>query len=99
MIPSSPTATSARANASSSSRNIYTIFERAENVHRKLLYDLMSSVYEYILLTPVPRESNPETSTSVLSKYSSNESLFVRVHRCVEQIFLNGLRLHKPDVS
>lgn len=100
---SSPSTSSSTSNqmTSNASRNFYTIFGRAEIVHRKLLYDLMSSVHEYILLseTETNQEVNENKSTSPQTYYNSTEWLFMRIHRCIEQIFLNGLRLFKPDVS
>lgn len=92
MHSSSPPSTSSNASAS---RSLFTIFGRAENVHRKLLYELMSTVHEYLVVTV---QSN---AASVVDQRTSatDESLFLRIHRSIEQIFLNGLRLFKPDVS
>lgn len=80
-------------------RSLFTIFGRAENVHRKLLYELMSTVHEYLVVTI--QSTTSDTAVSVVDQRTTaaDESLFVRIHRCVEQIFLNGLRLFKPDVS
>lgn len=84
-------------------RSLFTIFGRAENVHRKLLYELMSTVYEYLVVTVEPvTVANAAAAAAVVvdqQTFHSNESLFIRIHRCVEQIFLNGLRMFKPDVS
>lgn len=81
------------------SRCYSTKFGRAENLHRKLLYNLMSTIYEYILVTA------PSTPTNVMEVCSDMEAnktisvLLVHIHDCLEQIFLNGLRIYKPDVS
>lgn len=81
------------------SRSLYTIFGRAENVHRKLLYELMSTVHEYLVLTVQSDAGQNAASVAVQRTIAADESIFVRIHRCVEQIFLNGLRVFKPDVS
>lgn len=84
----------------STSRSLFTIFGRAENVHRKLLYELMSTVHEYLVVT-VQLDTVVQNTTFIIDQRTSatDESLFVRIHHCVEQIFLNGLRMFKPDVS
>lgn len=83
----------------STSRSLFTIFGRAENVHRKLLYELMSTVHEYLVVT-VRSDAGPNaTSVAAHRTIAADESLFERIHRSVEQIFLNGLRVFKPDVS
>lgn len=71
-----------------------TRFEQCEWIHRRLLYDLMSSVYEFILVDygTLSKESDHRLS-------SSAESQLLNVHACLEQIFLNGFRILKPDVS
>lgn len=90
-----------------------TKFEQAEHIHRQLLYDLMSSIYEYILILTSNAQNNYETETetghrtnveaphtSADNRLTSNvESLLLHIHSCLEQIFLNGLRIFKPDVS
>lgn len=88
-----------------------TKFEQAEHVHRQLLYDLMSSIYEYILILTSHARNNSETvaetgfrtseaHTSTDNRITPNvESLLLHIHSCLEQIFLNGLRIFKPDVS
>lgn len=83
----------------STSRSLFTIFGRAENVHRKLLYELMSTVHEYLVVTVQSDAGKNAACVVVHRKMATEESLFVRIHRCVEQIFLNGLRVFKPDVS
>lgn len=86
-------------------------FEQAESVHRHLLYDLMSSIYEYILVLTSQAQNNSEalayaghrtseSHTSADNRLTPNvESLLLHIHSCLEQIFLNGLRIFKPDVS
>ncbi|XP_031628160.1 run domain Beclin-1-interacting and cysteine-rich domain-containing protein [Contarinia nasturtii] len=89
-----------------------TKFEEAEHIHRQLLYDLMSSIYEYILILTSQAKINYETvaetghrtsetpHTSTDNRLTSNvESLLLHIHSCLEQIFLNGLRIFKPDKS
>lgn len=88
-----------------------TKFEQAECVHRQLLYDLMSSIYEYILVLTSQAQTNSETLGLVGHKTNESytsadyrltpnlESLLLHIHSCLEQIFLNGLRIFKPDVS
>lgn len=92
-----------------------TKFEQAEHVHRQLLYDLMSSIYEYLLLLTSNARNNNETATTTESGFRANEphtstqdnnrltpnveSLLLHIQSCLEQIFLNGLRIFKPDVS
>lgn len=100
--------------ASSNSQNAtkkQTKFEQAEYTHRQLLYDLMSSIYEYILVLTSQAQNNTKafadagykTSETQLSgdyRLTPNvESLLLHIHSCLEQIFLNGLRIFKPDVS
>lgn len=84
----------------SATKKQITKFEQAEHMHRQLLYDLMSSVYEYILvLTDTGFQTN-DTHTNPDFRFTPNiESLLIHVNSCLEQIFLNGLRIFKPDVS
>lgn len=91
----------------SSAKKQITKFEQAEHVHRQLLYDLMSSIYEYILVLASHQKSSDETGfqsndthAHVDFRLTPNlESLIIHVNSCLEQIFLNGLRISKPDVS
>lgn len=96
----------------SAAKKQITKFEQAEHVHRQLLYDLMSSIYEYILvLTSHQKNSGDaivtetgfqtnDTHTSTDFRFTPNiESLLIHINSCLEQIFLNGLRIFKPDVS
>lgn len=88
-----------------------TKFEQAEYVHRQLLYDLMSSIYEFILILTSHAPNSSDNVAAVGLKtgepHASNdyrqspniESLLIHIHSCLEQIFLNGLRVFKPDVS
>lgn len=92
-----------------------TKFEQAEHVHRQLLYDLMSSIYEYLLLLTSNAKNNNEIAATTESGFRANEahtstqdnnrltpnveSLLLHIQSCLEQIFLNGLRIFKPDVS
>lgn len=88
-----------------------TKFEQAEHVHRQLLYDLMSSIYEYIfVLTSYARNRNKtvtelgcrtsEAQTNTNYRLTTNaDSLLLHIHSRLELIFLNGLRVFKPDVS
>lgn len=93
------------------SRKQITKFEQAEYVHRQLLYDLMSSIYEFILILTSNAPNSCDDVTAVGLKASASqaandyhhtpnvESLLIHIHSCLEQIFLNGLRILKPDVS
>lgn len=84
----------------SASRSLFTIFGRAENVHRKLLYELMSTVHEYLVRIVVHSEAERNAAPVVdQRRFAAEETLFIRIHRCVEQILVNGLRIFKPDVS
>lgn len=71
-----------------------TRFEQCEWVHRRLLYDLMSSVYEFILV-----DNGTLSKDSDHLSTSSAESQLLNVHAILERIFLNGFRILKPDVS
>lgn len=91
-----------------SAKKQITKFEQAECVHRQLLYDLMSATYEYILiLTSVRHETTAEMGLRANEAHASTdyrltpngESLLLHIHSCLEQIFLNGLHIFKPDVS
>lgn len=92
-----------------SSAGCTTKFERTENVHRKILYDLMSSIYEYLLISTSENshdidnkkydENEKNARNGSMAPTSTTEKLLLRIHKCIEQIFLNGLRLFKPDVS
>lgn len=98
------------ASASNVTKKI-TKFEQAEHVHRQLLYDLMSSIYEYILILTSHVKSykntvaetghcTSEAHANIDYRLTPNvESLLLHIHSCLEQIFLNGLRIFKPDVS
>lgn len=92
----------------SSTKKQISKFEQAEHVHRQLLYDLMSSIYEYLLVLISSHQKSDETGyhqtndthTSSDVRFTPNlESLLIQVNSCLEQIFLNGLRISKPDVS
>lgn len=100
----------------SASKKQITKFEQAEHVHRQLLYDLMSSIYEYVVvLTSYRSKNSGDTATTVTEtgfqtndthttadtlRFTPNiESLLININLCLEQIFLNGLRIFKPDVS
>lgn len=87
-----------------------TKFEQAEYVHRQLLYNLMSSIYEFILTSQAPKNSDKvatdgsqtsetHTTTDDYRQIPNIETLLIHIHSCLEQIFLNGLRIFKPDVS
>lgn len=99
-------------NSQNATKKQITKFEQAEYVHRQLLYDLMSSIYEYILVLTSQAQNNSktiadagyktsETQSSVDYRLTPNiESLLLHIHSCLEQIFLNGLRIFKlSDVS
>lgn len=94
------------------SKKQITKFEQAESVHRQLLYDLMSSIYEFVLIltSHAPSTSDKVTTTELKTSEAQAsydyrhqtpnvESLLIHIHSCLEQIFLNGLRIFKPDVS
>lgn len=95
-------------------------FEQAEHVHRQLLYDLMSSIYEYVVVLTSHRNKNSglidtvatatvtetgfqttdtHTNTDTHRLTPNIESLLIHINSCLEHIFLNGLRIFKPDVS
>lgn len=87
-----------------------TKFEQAEYVHRQLLYNLMSSIYEFILTSQAPKNSDKvatygsqtseaHTTNDDYRQIPNIETLLIHIHSCLEQIFLNGLRIFKPDVS
>lgn len=107
MSSTSSTTTPRNAQPSSTKKQI-TKFEQAEHVHRQLLYDLMSSIYEYLLVfTSSHQKSSDETGlqandthTYTDFRFTPNlESLLIHLNSCLEQIFLNGLRIFKPDKS
>lgn len=91
----------------SATKKQITKFEQAEHQHRQLLYDLMSSIYEYLVVLTTHRKNSGDTEfqtndshTNIDFRFTSNiESLLIHVNSCLEQIFLNGLRIFKPDVS
>lgn len=107
--------------SSATAKKQITKFEKAEHVNRQLLYDLMSSIYEYLLVLPSNTKTSCETaatttttSTTAETGFRANEahasadnnrlmpnveSLLLHIHDRLEQIFLNGLRIVKPDVS
>lgn len=101
----------ASSNSQNATKKQITKFEQTEYVHRQLLYDLMSSIYEYILVLTSQAQNNSktiadtgyktsETQANVGYRLTPNvESLLLHIHSCFEQIFLNGLRIFKPDVS
>lgn len=99
----------AGSNAQNATKKQITKFEQVEYVHRQRLYDLMSSIYEYILILTSQNNSKTiahagyktkQTNASVDNRLTPNvESLLLHIHSCLEQIFLNGLRIFKPDVS
>lgn len=100
----------------SATKKQITKFEQAEHVHRQLLYDLMSSIYEYVVVLTSHRNKTSgigtvttetgfqtndthHTNTDTLRLTPNIESLLIHINSCLEQIFLNGLRIFKPDVS
>lgn len=103
--------------SSATTKKQITKFEKAEHVNRQLLYDLMSSIYEYLLVLTSNTKTNCETATTTSTAetgFRANEahasadnnrlmpnveSLLLHIHERLEQIFLNGLRIFKPDVS
>lgn len=97
--------------AQNATKKQITKFEQAEHIHRQLLYDLMSSIYEYDLILVTHTRHNSDTVLDVGSKKNEAhtsadyrltpniESLLLHIQSCLEQIFLNGLRIFKPDVS
>lgn len=117
MSSSTPSSTgTAHVAPTSATKKQITKFEQAEHVHRQLLYDLMSSIYEYVLvLTSYQSKSSGDTATTVTETgFQTNdththtdtlrltpniESLLIHINLCLEHIFLNGLRIFKPDVS
>lgn len=118
MSSSTPLSTGAANVApTSATKKQITKFEQAEHVHRQLLYDLMSSIYEYVLvLTSYQNKNSGDTAATTVTEtgFQTNdthtntdtlrltpniESLLIHINLCLEQIFLNGLRIFKPDVS
>lgn len=96
------TSSASSATTFNTSKKHITKFEQVEWVHRRLLYDLMSSVYEFILISNSTgnAESRNVNATGTDYRLSPNaESQLMHVHLCLEQIFLSGLRIYKPDVS
>ena len=63
-----------------------TKFSRAQTEHKKLLYNLKQTVETLFL--------NYKTDDSW-----TNPDGLLRLHTCIEQIFANGIRIYKPDVS
>lgn len=115
-LPTPSSTGAANAVPTSATKKQITKFEQAEHVHRQLLYDLMSSIYEYVLvLTSYQNKNSGNTTTTVTETgFQTNdthtntdtlrltpniESLLIHINVCLEQIFLNGLRIFKPDVS
>lgn len=68
-----------------------TTFSRAHAVHTQLLFQLKATV-ETLFLTNKSDDSWTNTT-------GSDRSGLLRLHTCVEHIFLNGIRLYKHDVS
>lgn len=96
-----PSTSSNASNMANSTKDYITPFQR-EIVHRKLLYDLMSSIYEYLLIcneNDTNRKSEGNTSNGTVPSTPNMDILLLNIHSCLEQIFLNGLRLFKLDVS
>lgn len=86
----------------SASNKQTTKFKQSEWIHQRLLYDLMSSIYEFLLIsssTSSSSSTSPNQKGGFFNLSTSAESQLLQVHTCLEQIFLNGLRIKKPDVS
>lgn len=75
-----------------------TKFEQIEHEHRQLLQELMSAIYEYILISS---HESPEPTEPTTEKCQSNavNSLLIHINNVLEIVFVNGLRIRKPDVS
>lgn len=75
-----------------------TKFEQIEHEHRQLLQEFMSAIFEYILISShdssIPAKSTPEKHQS-----TAISSLLIHINNVLEQIFIQGLRIIKPDVS
>lgn len=75
-----------------------TKFELIDCEHRQLLQEFMSAIYEYILVSS--HESTAQVATAAEKYYSSaTNSLLIHINNVLELIFVNGLRIIKPDVS
>lgn len=75
-----------------------TKFELIECEHRQLLQEFMSAIYEYILVSS--HESATQAAITTDKYYSSaTNSLLIHINNVLELIFVNGLRIVKPDVG
>lgn len=84
--------------ALNSSKKQTTKFEKIENVHRQLLYELMSAIYEYDLVS-MCNSSTQNSGKNTNFKSTTIDSLLIHIHTRFELIFSNGFRIFKPDVS
>lgn len=75
-----------------------TKFEQIEHEHRQLLQELMSAIYEYILISSHESSEQTESATEKLQSNAVN-SLLIHINNVLEIVFINGLRIRKPDVS
>lgn len=76
----------------------FTNFTRANIEHKHLLYNLKSTV-ETLFLNNKCSTINNATTSSSLSTLQLNQESLLRLHMSIEQIFNNGIRLFKQDVS
>lgn len=98
-----------------SPRHYQTKTNQAEWEHRKILNNLINNIHSFNLnltnSTALKTVSNENERSEINSAISNKTDLntfvhvgqtqndLLRIHECIEQIFLNGLRVCKPDVS
>lgn len=93
---------------SSSSNSNETKLSRAHSEHRRLLINVKQTI-ESLFLNKATSSSSSSSVQATATTTSTNlfdtsvdeighDGLF-RLHTAIEAIFINGLRIHKPDVS
>lgn len=86
-----------------------TTFSRAHCEHRQLLINVKQTI-ESLFLNRATSSHQPTTSSSpslttdgllLLSSTVDElgDNVLLRLHSAIEVIFINGLRIYKPDVS
>lgn len=92
---------------SSSSNSNETKLSRAHSEHRRLLINVKQTIESLFLNKATSSSSSSVQATATTTSTNlfdtsvdeiGHDGLF-RLHTAIEAIFINGLRIHKPDVS
>lgn len=79
-------------------RNVYAAISKTTSAFSASSLPAVSQIDKRILGPNLLLLNKADASVTSIVGQTQND-LLLRIHECIEQIFLNGLRTQKPDVS